>query len=174
MSDDESCIGVRRWSVNVYACECTIRLIKSLHSPATPKINLAYKYHPVSLFNLLIIFKWEHFLEKIRIRQMKFIFRNRVADPHHSNADPDPAFHFNADPDLLIIKVMRIFYPTSLVYRPSRASFWATKTPLKARFQLFTFMQIRIQLPKIMRIRIRNPDEECPTRYICSKNEGLN
>ncbi len=25
---------------------------------------------------------------------------NRVADPHHFNADPDPAFHFNADPDL--------------------------------------------------------------------------
>jgi hypothetical protein len=23
---------------------------------------------------------------------------NRVADPHHFNADPDLAFHFNADP----------------------------------------------------------------------------
>jgi hypothetical protein len=22
-----------------------------------------------------------------------------VRDPHHFNADPDPAFHFNADPD---------------------------------------------------------------------------
>jgi hypothetical protein len=24
---------------------------------------------------------------------------NRVADPHHFNADPDPAFNYNADPD---------------------------------------------------------------------------
>jgi hypothetical protein len=23
-----------------------------------------------------------------------------VADPHHLNADQDPAFHFNANPDL--------------------------------------------------------------------------
>jgi len=23
-----------------------------------------------------------------------------VADPHHVDADPDPAFHFDADPDL--------------------------------------------------------------------------
>jgi hypothetical protein len=22
-----------------------------------------------------------------------------IADPHHFNADPDPAFHFNPDPD---------------------------------------------------------------------------
>ncbi len=25
-------------------------------------------------------------------------FGGRVADPHHFNADPDPAFHFNGDP----------------------------------------------------------------------------
>jgi hypothetical protein len=35
-----------------------------------------------------------------------------VADPHHFNADQDPAFHLNADPDLariwLLIKGMRI------------------------------------------------------------------
>jgi hypothetical protein len=24
---------------------------------------------------------------------------DRVADPHHFNADPNPAFHLNADPD---------------------------------------------------------------------------
>ncbi len=24
---------------------------------------------------------------------------SRVADPHHFNADPDPAFYFDADPD---------------------------------------------------------------------------
>jgi hypothetical protein len=24
----------------------------------------------------------------------------RVADPHHINRDPDPAFRFNADPDI--------------------------------------------------------------------------
>jgi hypothetical protein len=27
-------------------------------------------------------------------------FLNSVADPHHGDADPDPASHFDADPDL--------------------------------------------------------------------------
>jgi hypothetical protein len=26
-------------------------------------------------------------------------YKSRVADPHHLNADPNPAFQFNADPD---------------------------------------------------------------------------
>jgi hypothetical protein len=25
--------------------------------------------------------------------------KTKVADPHHLNEDPDPAFHLNADPD---------------------------------------------------------------------------
>ncbi len=49
----------------------------------------------------------------------------RVANPHHFNADPDPAFHFNADS-----------YPDpaphlrSLVYWPFMAPFWASRPPL--------------------------------------------
>jgi hypothetical protein len=31
-----------------------------------------------------------------------------VADPKHFNADLDPAFHFNADPDYTFINVRRI------------------------------------------------------------------
>jgi hypothetical protein len=27
------------------------------------------------------------------------LLSSRVADPHHFNADPDPAFHLNVDPD---------------------------------------------------------------------------
>jgi hypothetical protein len=33
-----------------------------------------------------------------------------AADPHHLKADPDPAFHLNADPVPLLIKVMGICY----------------------------------------------------------------
>ncbi len=71
----------------------------------------------------------------------------RVADPHHVNADlgstflfdadSDPTFHFNVDPDpfLLLTKVLQICHGT---------------VP-------FIVMRIRIQLLKLMRIRIRNP-----------------
>jgi hypothetical protein len=43
-----------------------------------------------------------------------FLLGAKVADPHHLTADPDPAFYFNTDSDL--IKVM-------LVYRTSRLNF---------------------------------------------------
>jgi hypothetical protein len=57
--------------------------------------------------------------------------RLRVADPHHFNVDPDPAFHFGANPYpdpvfnihvdpvririvlLLLVKVMGIGHPTT-------------------------------------------------------------
>jgi hypothetical protein len=55
--------------------------------------------------------------------------RGRVADPHHFNADPDPAlyfnpnpnpaFHFNADPEpvvQLLFKVMGICDHWSIVH----------------------------------------------------------
>jgi hypothetical protein len=29
-----------------------------------------------------------------------------VADPHHLNADPDPAFHFDADPEFRTFSLM--------------------------------------------------------------------
>ncbi len=40
---------------------------------------------------------------------LMFLPVTRVADPHHFNADQDPAFHFNADPDPAPIKVLGIF-----------------------------------------------------------------
>jgi|688.fasta_scaffold1006276_2 hypothetical protein len=44
------------------------------------------------------------FAEKGEENNNLFVISNlvfaRVADPHHFNADTDPAFHFNADPDL--------------------------------------------------------------------------
>ncbi len=57
-------------------------------------------------------------------------------DPHHLDADSDPAFHFDADPDPAIFTVMRI--------------------RIRTRILPFTQMQIRIQilLFNLMRIRI--------------------
>jgi hypothetical protein len=46
---------------------------------------------------------------------------SRVADPHHFNADPDPTFHFAADPDLAPYQSdanLRL-----MVYRTSAAPF---------------------------------------------------
>ncbi len=84
--------------------------------------------------------------------------RCRVSDLHHFKADPDPAFHFNADPDP---------HPGDtnlrpLAHRPSRPPFWAS-TDLRGSIlslissYILTLMRIRVQLPKTMRIRIRNP-----------------
>ncbi len=82
------------------------------------------------------------------------------ANPHtalHSNADPDPAPQ-QSDGNL-----------RPLVYRSARAPLWSYRlqdfivsfkilTLMRIRNQLFTLMglRIRIQLPKIMRIWIRN------------------
>ncbi len=61
-----------------------------------------------------------------------------TTDPEHQNlnADPDPAFHFNADPELSFhYNSDDAPYPSDLlplVYRPSRAPFWASKLPLWA------------------------------------------
>ncbi len=75
-------------------------------------------------------------------REMSTILECKVSDPHHINAvsdthhinvDPDPAFHFNGDPDstfslscgriqiLILIKVMQIC--DHLDYRISKALF---------------------------------------------------
>ncbi len=59
------------------------------------------------------------------------ILNARVPDPHHVDADPDPAFHFSADADLdfhFDADMDPAPYPSDanlrpLVYRPSRASF---------------------------------------------------
>ncbi len=54
----------------------------------------------------------------------------RVADPHHLNADPDPAFHLLGIRIwlLLLIKVLRIcdYFERQ---RPSMAQYWAFKAP---------------------------------------------
>ncbi len=44
---------------------------------------------------------------------MHKIKNNRLADPYHFNADPDPAFHINVDPwacyDCFLVAVLRIW-----------------------------------------------------------------
>jgi hypothetical protein len=62
---------------------------------------------------------------------MKTRVELRIADPHHFNVDPDPAFYFqadldpafhlNADPDPAPFQSNRNLLP--LVYRPFRAPF---------------------------------------------------
>ena len=42
-----------------------------------------------------------------------------VADPHHSNADPDPAFYLDPDP----VPHQSVANRQTLVYRTSRAPF---------------------------------------------------
>ncbi len=54
----------------------------------------------------------------------------RVADPHHFNADPDPAFHSSADPDPDPALHQSDGNLRPLVYRPSRAPFRASRPPL--------------------------------------------
>jgi|LakMenEpi03Aug12_release.lakeMendotaPanAssembly.Ray.scaffolds.fasta_scaffold5538915_1 hypothetical protein len=61
------------------------------------------------------------------------VLLSRVADPHHINAGPDPAFQFSADPDPAFhINADHDLDPTPhqidgnlrpLVYRPSRVPF---------------------------------------------------
>jgi hypothetical protein len=50
-------------------------------------------------------------------------FEGRVADPHHFNADSDPAFHCNADPDPDPVHNQSDVNLRPLVYRPFRAPF---------------------------------------------------
>ncbi len=116
-------------------------------------------------------------------------FQSGAADPHHFNADPntafhfyaaldpEPPFHFIADPDLILLlfKVLGIYdrwyidpplqcsslsVQVSICERPGLhlwastalhgTIFWASKS-----FWILTFMRIRIQLFILMRIRIR-------------------
>jgi hypothetical protein len=55
---------------------------------------------------------------------------------------------------LLLIKVMRICGPPGLHFEPPRPS---TAVPIKLLNIFPLMLLIRIQLPKIMRIRARNP-----------------
>jgi hypothetical protein len=70
---------------------------------------------------------------QMNIKKIIKVLGSRVADPHHFNAepdpafffnaasDPDPAFHLNADPDPAPHQSYQNLRP--LVYRPSKASF---------------------------------------------------
>ena len=108
----------------------------------------------------------------------------RILRAFHFSADPvpelDPALHQSNE------NLQRV------VYKPSRATFWASKHvregpwPSTSLFwaskasefffiadpnPVFNLMRIRIQLPKIMRIRIRNSGENMKhfmSRYACN------
>jgi hypothetical protein len=97
------------------------------------------------------------------------------------NADPDQTF---PDPDLALLESdvkLRLMF-----YRSSRAPFLASTPPLRVstapngsilillnlmqiqvRIQRFILIWIRIQIPKIMRIRIRNP--ACCCHNLCNR-----
>ncbi len=71
---------------------------------------------------------------KVRINSW---WNNRVAesDPHNFNADPNPGFYFSADLSFWLWCGSRSkFFLSdgnwrSLVYRPKRAPFWASRPP---------------------------------------------
>ncbi len=73
-------------------------------------------------------------------------------DSDHINVGPDPvpAFHFMRIRVLLLI--MSIHGPPLLCFEPLKLLNFDFDDP----DPLFTLMQIQIQLPKIMRIRIRH------------------
>jgi hypothetical protein len=65
-----------------------------------------------------------------------------VADPHHVNTDPDPAFHFTADADPAPHQSdgnMWPLRPPGLHFEPSTAVFWAFKAP---EFDLYADAQL--------------------------------
>ncbi len=94
----------------------------------------------------------------------------QVADPHHFHAVPDPAFPFNAYPDPAPHQDDANLRP--LVYRHSRAPYWASTPPLwtSTALKLLKFYfnadpdlsfhpnadPDAASASKIMRIRIRN------------------
>ncbi len=60
------------------------------------------------------------------------VVSSRIADPHNLNEYPDPSFHFNEGPDPHPACSLSKWCEsaTTLVYRPSRALFWASTAPL--------------------------------------------
>ncbi len=110
---------------------------------------------------------------------------SRVADPHHFNADPDPAFHLKADPDpsfhfnadldpAFQVKRIRILFIVS-VHGPLQLRFEHLKhlnCLLQCGFESSLSLPIRIKRPKIMQIRIRNPDLKYPVRFSYQLKEG--
>ncbi len=57
------------------------------------------------------------------------IVKSTVADPHHFNADLDPAFHLNVDPDPDPAPHQSDGNLRPVVYVPSRAPFLASSPP---------------------------------------------
>ncbi len=68
-------------------------------------------------------------IEGFILKKNTKILKN-TADPHHFNADPDPAFHLNMDPDPSPHQSAGKF--RTKVYRPSRAPFSASRPPFRA------------------------------------------
>ncbi len=114
---------------------------------------------------------------------------SRVLDPHHFNADLDPAFHINAALHVSILSLESwfnaeldpAFYPEFRIR--------ITLMQILFRIQLFTFMRIRIPLFTVMRIRIQlpktmlihaNPDTKpyfsgsCTRSRLCHPKNKLN
>jgi hypothetical protein len=109
------------------------------------------------------------FLQRIQVQIAIFSLSN--ADPY-----PDTIFHFNADQSYVNLRPLE-YRPSMASFWASMVPFWASMPPLWAfmalqssvfeplsilnfdfdqiriRIQLYTLMWIRIQLPKIMRIR---------------------
>jgi hypothetical protein len=85
-----------------------------------------------------------------------------VADPHHFDPDPDPAFYFDADPDPIVHSYADPDPTFSLMWIRMRIlpltffQIWTlqcSKMILKG-FHNFTLMRIAILLYTLMRIRI--------------------
>jgi hypothetical protein len=110
------------------------------------------------------IMLWQN--NKIKLESPKRKATNSVADPHHVDADPNPACHFDADIDP---------YPTfhcdavpdpdpnpsfqKCTIRLIFHKFWLVICKLmRIRIQLITLMRMRIRIQRItsMRIRIRD------------------
>jgi hypothetical protein len=59
-----------------------------------------YRYHALAGRNRYRL-KWHKFVTQKDAFGISTLstYKSRVADPHHLNADPNPAFQFNEDPD---------------------------------------------------------------------------
>ncbi len=103
----------------------------------------------------ILPFPWEKvlILDRNKYRYRYLSTATSVADPHHVDADPDPAFHLDAKPD-----------PDNTFHSDADLDPDPTLKLDPDPDPTTIFLQIGIQLPKMMRIRNRNTDG-----YIVSK-----
>ncbi len=84
--------------VEILTLWCPNKLLKNL-GPLTEyakcsQSSIKKKKKKKSLLSILGTMEWS------KTPSHATVPLTRVADPCHFNADPDPAFHFDADPDL--------------------------------------------------------------------------